>query len=405
MTSTEAQAEYASSLTGLYVHVPFCRRKCGYCDFAAFAGLEDVVDDYLKALRAEVEGFFGAGGPAGYEKFFDGSSGSTLYVGGGTPTLVDVPALAGALEPLLAMGPCEVSVEANPDTVDRRKAVELSVMGVSRVSLGVQSFDPAVLGYLDRTHDRRSVAAAVEALLGAGISNTNLDLIYGAPMEGMASWEGTLQEAVGCGATHISCYALSLEKGTSLWRRVLEGGEAGPDPDDQAAKMALAGELLESEGYVRYEVSAWARPGFECLHNLVYWGFGRYRGFGSGAHSFDGSKRFWNPCHPRAYIRSADAGELPAGDERLDGETLAFDRISLGLRRSVGIPWPDGTDRCSYPETTRLVEAGLAKVTAGRLRPTPKGMALLNDLVLAVVSDRLGPAVRPGCVLSLSGSG
>lgn len=410
MSSIEESAEHASTLTGLYVHIPFCARRCGYCDFAAFAELEDLAGDYVAAVRGEIARFFGAGGHSaddgdrigGFENFFAGSSGTTVYCGGGTPTLLDIDSLAEILDPLLATEPQEVTVEANPDTVDYQKASGLARMGVGRISLGVQSFDPAVLAYLDRTHDRRSVFASVDALRAAGITDINLDLIYGAPPEDEASWEQTLRTAVGLRPTHISCYALGIERGTPLWKRISEDGEPGPNPDDQASKMALADAVLGAEGYIRYEISSWALPGHECLHNLIYWGFGRYRGFGSGAHSFDGSTRSWNPRHPRRYIEAERAGRLPAVLEPLDDETLLLDRISLTLRRSVGIAWP--LDQMG-PKTDRLVAGGLAVVSEGRLRPTSRGMALLNELVVAVCSDLEVRYHRRGCVLSLSGCG
>jgi putative oxygen-independent coproporphyrinogen III oxidase len=402
MTSMLSTAEFAASLAGFYVQVPFCARKCGYCDFAAFAGIDELIDDYVDALRLEIEQFFDECRNVEDDSFLGKAPGTTLYIGGGTPTLLEPSHLVSALEPLLETDPVEVSIEANPETLDRHKASQLAHMGVSRVSLGVQSFDPEVLAYLDRTHDIRAVASAVDALEEAGISNFNLDLIYGAPIEDLSSWERTLGQALAYGPTHISCYALSVERGTPLFKRIAHDGEAAPCPDDQASKMELAARLLEAEGYVRYEVSSWALPGYECLHNLIYWGFGRYRGFGSGAHSFDGSTRFWNPRHPLAYTKAVCSGELPAGQELLDADTLVFDRISLGLRRSVGVVLPQGG---VLQHTERLLDAGLAVLEGNRLRPTPKGMSLLNELIIGLESDYRRWSGRFGCVLSLSGSG
>ncbi len=393
-----ATAEHAASMVGFYLHIPFCARRCGYCDFASFARLEHLADEYIEAVGIEVE-------RTELDKWMEGSAGSTLYVGGGTPTHIDTRLLAAALEPLLASSPCEITVEANPDDIDRRTALNLASIGVDRVSLGVQSFDPAVLEYLDRTHEIGSVYRAVDAFVSAGIENLNLDLIYGAPPESLSSWERTLMQALELRPTHLSCYALSIEKGTELWRCLQDGSVEGPDPDDQSAKMDIADEILSSAGYQRYEVSAWALPGYECLHNLLYWGSGRYRGFGAAAHSFDGKKRFWNPRHPRAYIQSVADNTLPCGEETLDGETLEFDRIAMGLRRSVGIEISGGN---IGPSIRRAIAAGLARLAGGRLLPTSKGMALLNELVVAVVSDGAAAqdsnasAVRDEvCVLSL----
>jgi len=395
------KAEFASSLFGFYVHIPFCARRCGYCDFATFEGLEGISDRYLRALRYEIDRFSSYCGETdirlsaarSQHSFSSDAStlegptkaGTTLYIGGGTPTLIAPDCLGEAVAPLLDTRPLEVSVEANPDSLDRAKAKELAHWSVSRVSLGVQSFDPSVLRYLDRTHSTEAVYAAIDSLDAAGITNFNIDLIYGSPSETLSSWERTLEEAVRCGPKHISCYALSLERGTPLYRKVALGKAQPPDPDDQADKMQLAANFLEDAGYRRYEVSSWALPGFECFHNLIYWGFGRYKGFGSGAHSFDGTSRYWNPRHPVCYIQAVWEEALPAGKESLDDETLVMDRVFMGLRRSVGIDIPDSF--VGGVRTQRLVASGLIAMERGRLRATHKGMALLNEVVVAVAQD------------------
>ncbi len=392
------RAESASHLFGFYVHVPFCSRRCGYCDFAAFAGLEHLVDDYVEAVTAEVADFFDGEAASLLEE----TTGTTVYLGGGTPSLLDSGSLAALLEPLLATEPLEVTIEANPDSVDPVKARELASIGITRVSLGAQSCDPNVLGYLDRSHDVDSLRAAVDALRSAGIFEVNLDLIYGSPPEDLSSWEHTLEQAVALEPTHLSCYALTVEKGTDLWRRVHACGDPAPDPDDQAAKMEIAHRYLDAKGYRRYEVSAWARPGHECMHNLLYWGCGRYRGFGSGAHSFDGSRRFWNPRHPATYIGEQKTGRLPAGVENVDEETRLFDHLALGLRRTVGIPWPvTDAPATEFTRTRRLMSVGLVELVEGRLCPTPRGLALLNEVVVSVFSDLIDDARAGVCALSL----
>ncbi len=392
------KAESASHLFGFYVHVPFCFRRCAYCDFAAFAGLEYLVDDYVEAVTSEMAHFFGREAAS----LLEGTTGTTVYVGGGTPTLLDSGSLAALLEPLLATEPLEVTVEANPESLDLAKARELASIGVTRVSLGAQSFDPKVLGYLDRSHDVDAPGEAVDALRSAGIFEVNLDLIYGSPPEDQSSWEHTLEEAVALEPTHLSCYALSVEKGTDLWRRVHACGEPCPDPDDQASKMEMAHRYLESKGYRRYEVSAWARAGHECLHNLLYWGCGRYRGFGSGAHSFDGSRRFWNPRHPASYIEAQKGGRLPSGVEKVDEQTRLLDCLALGLRRTVGIPWPLADPPSSeFSRTGRLLDVGLVEIVEGRLCPTPRGLALLNEVVVSVFADLAEDARADVCALSL----
>jgi len=361
---------------GIYVHVPFCLTRCGYCDFNAYAGLEHLRSPYVRALVREAE----LAAP-GWEQ----EEVRSVFLGGGTPTTLpadDLAAVLAALRERYRLAPgAEVTVEANPDTVDAPKLSALREAGVTRLSMGAQSFDPAVLASLERVHGPDAVRRAMEAAREAGFGNVNLDLIYGAQGETLASWERTLREAIALGAEHVSAYALTVEPGTPLGRQVALGLRPAPDPDLQAEMFALACELLHGAGYRHYEVSNWARPGFECRHNLGYWRREPYLGLGAGAHSHRGERRWWNVRPPEEYLRRVGAGELPiGGEERLGPEEAHLEEVFLRLRILEGVPASWAEPSAARP----LLEGGLLREEAGALVPTERGMLVLNELVLAL---------------------
>lgn len=361
---------------GIYVHVPFCLTRCGYCDFNAYAGLERLRAPYLRGLLREAE----LAAPT-----WEGEEVRSVFVGGGTPTTLpagDLAAVLSALRERYRIAPgAEITVEANPDTVDGAKLGALRDAGVTRLSMGAQSFDPAVLASLERVHGPDSVRRAVAAARAAGFEDVNLDLIYGAEGETLASWERTLREAIALGPEHVSAYALTVEPGTPLGRQVALGRRRAPDPDLQAEMFALACELLGAAGYRHYEVSNWARPGFECRHNLGYWRREPYLGLGAGAHSFRGDRRWWNVRPPQEYLRRVEAGELPIGGEECLGPSEArLEAVLLRLRTLEGLPASWAEPSAARP----LLETGLVREADGALVPTERGMLLLNELVLAL---------------------
>jgi oxygen-independent coproporphyrinogen-3 oxidase len=278
----------------------------------------------------------------------------------------------------------EVTIEANPDTVDRGMLEQIRDAGYARLSMGAQSFDPLVLRSLERVHQPPAVRDAFRAARGAGYDNVNLDLIYGAEGETLESWEGTLREAVTLAPEHLSAYALTIEPATALGRKVASGTAPMPDPDLQADMFELACGLLGGAGYLHYEVSNWARPGFECKHNLGYWRRGAYLGLGAGAHGFRGGVRSWNVRPPEEYLRLVEADGLPVGgSETLEPADAYLEEVFLRMRTFEGIPssWVD-------PETvTPFVQSGLLADDVDRLVPTERGMLLLNELVLALTAD------------------
>ena len=361
---------------GLYVHVPFCLTRCGYCDFNTYAGLGHLAPSYVAAVRAEADLASSAWRDVPFV---------SLFFGGGTPTTLPPVEFVTFLDHLRAAfhvdDGAEVSVESNPDTVDAAYLRALRRAGVTRLSFGVQSFDPRVLAALERVHGPPSARAAFRAARGAGFDDVNLDLIYGADGETLRSWERTLRETVALRPDHVSAYALTIEPATALGRKVAAGMVPPPDPDLQADMYDLACEVLGGAGYEHYEVSNWATPGRRCVHNLGYWEGRPYLGLGAGAHSYRDGRRWWNVRPPTTYIDGVAAGRLPVGgQERLTDQERRVERLLLGLRTAEGVPraWLDAV------ETDRAVADGLAARRGNRLALTERGMFVANDLVLSL---------------------
>lgn len=371
MRPDEAElADHCAELFGIYVHVPFCEAKCGYCDFASFEGMSDLAGPYVEKVCREIA-----------ESRI--TTCDTAFVGGGTPTSLGSVLLSGLVSAIPHKEGAEVTVEANPESLTPPVAAAAAAAGANRISIGMQSAVPHVLARLGRRHDFDAVVKAVESVRGAGIERINLDLIYGSPWESLADWRTSLDAAIGLDPGHVSAYALTVEPGTKLWRQVHDGSCQGPDDDIQAEKMSVAAEALGAAGYVRYEVSAWARPGEACRHNLMYWGAGEYRGFGSAAHSHIGGRRFWNSRNPAAYL--SGTGATGAGSELITPEVELFDRVSLGMRRAAGIPisvLPPDSDEV----IESLARADLVVTVGGRLKPTAKGFALGNEVAVRLLS-------------------
>jgi putative oxygen-independent coproporphyrinogen III oxidase len=367
-----------SSPAGLYLHVPFCLTRCGYCDFNTYAGLDHLADGYVDALRREAE----LAAPA-----WEGVEFASVFFGGGTPTTLPARTLVKLLDDLrglLDVVPgAEITSEANPDTVDVPYLAALREGGVSRLSMGVQSFDPAVLRSLERVHSPDSARRAFAAARRSGHDNVNLDLIYGADGETLDSWQRTLEEALAMGPEHLSCYALTIEPATPLGRKVAAGLVPAPDPDLQADMYDAACDVLPAAGYVHYEVSNWAKPGFECVHNQGYWEGRPYLGLGAGAHSYRDGRRWWNIRPPQQYMSEVAAGRLPmGGDEVLTEGERRLERLLLGLRTAQGVPerWVDASGVATFEAE------GLAERRNGRFVLTDRGQMLANEIVLSLAT-------------------
>jgi coproporphyrinogen III oxidase-like Fe-S oxidoreductase len=416
---------------GVYVHVPFCLARCHYCDFVTYIGMEGLRRPYAAALLDEAAMAAAALGP-------EPPPVTSVFVGGGTPTLLPPEDLARVLDRLRGLLPfapgAEVTVEANPETVDDAMAAGLVGAGVTRVSMGAQSFDDQVLAALGRVHDAGRVAAAVATLRAAGAPAVNLDLIYGGPGEDAGSWSATLEAALALAPEHLSAYALTIEPATKFGRLVAAGRMPEPAEDDLADRYDTACAVLSAAGYGHYEVSNWARdaaagnrareaaagkvgrpgsvapapPGFgppvgersgpqgegpaavhrlpthASRHNLTYWRRGRYLGLGAGAHEFDGAVRRWNLAGVPAYLEAVREGRRPTeGEERLDPGRARFEALALRLRTVDGLDPGEaqalGVDP-GGPAAQELRQAGLLAPGPG-LRLTERGMLLHGEVV------------------------
>lgn len=377
---------------GVYLHVPFCRVRCGYCDFNTYTASElrgvrqadypEQAAGELRFARAAIEASALPSRPA-----------STVFFGGGTPTLLPSAGLARMLGAVreefgLAAG-AEVTVEANPDSVSPESLAVLAAAGVTRVSFGMQSAVPEVLAVLDRTHDPARVAEAVAWARAAGLA-VSVDLIYGSPGETPAEWRRSLEAALALEPDHVSAYALIVEPGTALARRIARGELPAPDDDLQAELYELADAAFAEAGLAWYEVSNWARePGQRSRHNLAYWRGQDWWGVGPGAHSHIGGVRWWNAKHPAAYAERVVAGASPAvGRETLDAATRRLERVLLELRLADGLPVA-ALDPAARSRVAGLIADGLVEgqaAIAGLLRLTLRGR-LLADAAVRLLTD------------------
>ncbi|HEY2997904.1 MAG TPA: radical SAM family heme chaperone HemW [Acidimicrobiales bacterium] len=305
--------------------MPFCAARCDYCAFATWTDRHHLQQSYLDACRRDIEREVAAGLPAA----------TSVFVGGGTPSLVDPAALVAVLDAVPRAPGCEVTVECNPDTVTPELVAAYAAGGVNRVSLGVQSMVGHVLAALGRTHDPANVRRAVTLVREAGIPTFNLDLIYGGAGETVDDWRRTLDGALALDPPHVSAYALTVEPGTPL----ADDPSRHPDDDDQADKYQAAADAMEAAGLAWYEISNWARPGHECRHNRLYWSMGDYQAFGCAGHSHRAGRRFWNVRTPERYIEAVTAGRSPeAAGERLDPGERRIEALQLAVRTSAGVP-------------------------------------------------------------------
>ena len=371
---------------GIYLHVPFCSVRCGYCDFNTYtvpelgegAGITTFADTALEEVA------FAAGVLDERAPVVD-----TVFIGGGTPTMLAATDLARLLHGIrdtwgLAED-AEVTTEANPDSVTPEGLRVLADAGFTRVSVGMQSAVPHVLRTLDRTHEPANVERAVAAARGAGLQ-VSLDLIYGTPGESLADWRTSLDAAVALAPDHVSAYALVVEEGTKLAAQVRRGQVPAPEDDDEAAKYELADDVLGSAGYGWYEVSNWtAREDARCRHNEGYWGDGNWWGVGPGAHSHVGGLRWWNVKHPTPYAARLASGASPAhGRETLTAEQRYDERVLLGVRMVDGLPLADlaGEGRSAV---AGLIADGLVDATAALRRQrvvlTRQGRLLADTVV------------------------
>lgn len=368
---------------GLYIHIPFCRSKCAYCDFYSITDRSQL-DAYLDALYLEMKFY------RDFAPLFD-----TVYVGGGTPSCLDTRQLAELLHRVREAFPiapdAEITVEVNPGDVDTVFMRELRDAGVNRVSIGVQSFDDSMLKSLGRRHNGREGREAVEAARTAGFANVGVDLIYGVPGQPHDLWLETMETALGFNPEHLSCYELTLEEGTPFHRRMERGEFSLPGEEEAYRFFSMTSAFLEQRGYTHYEVSNFARErALISRHNHKYWDHTPCLGLGPAAHSFDGTRRWWNHRCLEGYGRDVASGRAPvAGVEDLTPEELRLEALYFGFRTKRGIHGPEFRERYGIdlfrekgPALRCLRDEGLVTLDDEFLAPTRRGLALADRLCL-----------------------
>ena len=365
-------------MAGIYIHIPFCSRKCIYCDFYSIALRADTVDNYLKAVGRE------------YLSRIDelsGESVSTLYVGGGTPSLLTVAQLQTLMAPIDTSSVAEATIEVNPDDVTSAMAVALRRLGFNRVSIGVQSFDDVELALIGRRHDARKAVEAVEILRNAGFENISIDLIYGIPGQSLESFSRSVDAALNLRVCHISAYCMTYEEGTRLTRMRDAGKLVEVDDETCVAMYQLLVDRLKAAGYEHYEISNFALPGFRSRHNCGYWNFTPYLGLGASAHSFDGRLRRCNPASLREYLQKINDVGFAYDVESETTEQLYNEWIMTRLRTAdgldlldVGTRWGAKMEKHTRSVLSGFEKEGLVRLNADVASLTDRGV-MLSDMI------------------------
>jgi oxygen-independent coproporphyrinogen-3 oxidase len=368
---------------GLYIHIPFCRSKCRYCGFYSTTSL-DLTKDFLDALHREMDI---------YRTEFSGFD--TVYIGGGTPSVLSVKDLGAILDVVANRftvdSRAEITVEVNPADIDLNGLKALRSLGINRINIGVQSFDDDILKFLGRRHNRHQALSALTASERAEFDNIGMDLIYGVPGQEVTSWTDTLHFALSFNPAHLSCYQLTVEPDTLLGIGQAKGEISMPDEETLADLFFQTSGITEKSGYIHYEVSSFARNlELQSRHNQKYWDHTPYLGLGPAAHSFDGCRRWWNYRSLNAYIEDLKRETPPvAVSETLTDEQLRLEALFLGLRTKSGIRFEDYKLRYGYDLLSEkaeiislLAEKGLVEIEDGRLKPTLAGMAVADSLAL-----------------------
>ena len=384
----------------LYVHVPFCETKCPYCDFNTYTAIEPLIPSYIAALCHEV---------ALWGRALNRPALTSVFLGGGTPSYLPSERIRQVMDAIRAhfkiRADAEITLESNPGDLRADKLDAYLRCGVNRLSIGVQSFDDGLLSMLGRRHSAREAADAYALALAAGFDNVSIDLMYGLPRQTLDQWRATLERTSELAPPHVSMYCLTLEDGTPMQRWVADGALPDPDSDLAADMYLLAQDEMAEQGYRHYEISNWARAGRESVHNLAYWRNLPYIGVGPGAHSHYASCRFANIRSPREYVRRLNAdgvADWPLGPidhdalaampvvadiETIDRRLAMAETLMMGLRLDDGVADAEfarrfgQTPRAAYPDAVaELTDVGLLRAEGGRLRLTPRGRMLANEV-------------------------
>jgi len=385
----------------LYLHIPFCSSKCGYCDFNSYEGLDHLVPEYTPAILSEIELW----GTAATKHEVH-----TIFFGGGTPSLTDIndieAIIAAVKKNYLLTDDVEWSLEANPTELTLEHLQDLRKAGINRLSMGVQSLQTDELKLLDRDHTPERVFEAFADARSAGFKNINLDLMFGLPDQKLDAWQDTVEKILSMEPEHLSCYALTVEPGTALYYQIQKGFIKEPDPDIAADQYEWTQEKLEKHGYDHYEISNWAKPDKECLHNLVYWRAQPYLGMGAGAHSFFAGQRFANVDAPNRYIDAVTATKLQrmnegkstmqqvAAGETPDRNMILADAMILGLRLLKGIneinfemEYGIKPSEIYAESIEKHINLGLLIRDGNWIKLTPNGLLLSNEVFIDLLPD------------------
>jgi oxygen-independent coproporphyrinogen-3 oxidase len=371
----------------LYLHSPFCLKRCGYCSFVSYAGRESDIPSYIEALETEIA-----------LRRVPDTEINTVYFGGGTPSLISAKNLSDILETVRENYPisdgAELTLEANPGTINAEYLEAIRSIGINRLSLGVQSLDDAELKLLGRIHSSNEALEAIQQAKRSGFENLSVDFIYGIPGRAPEKWETILRKIVKLGAQHISLYGLTLEEDTPMFQQVKRGELAAPDQDSSASEYERAEEILDASGYAQYEISNWSLPGYESRHNLAYWERKPYLGVGVAAHSFLGSRRIANTDDLDEYLENLKQGKLaPQTIDIIDGPGALSEALFLGLRLNKGVDAGDIDARFGISlysrfagEIAELVSLGLLERRGSLIKLTPRGRLLGNEVFIRFLS-------------------
>lgn len=347
----------------MYIHIPFCVKRCDYCAFATFTDRHHLQSEYVQAMRKHIRLLVAADMPRA----------TSVFVGGGTPTMLPADELLSVIAEIPLAPRAEVTVECNPDDITLEMMQQYLRGGVNRVSIGVQSTVAHVLQSLGRTHNPENVQRAVAHVKQAGFSTFNLDIMYGAAGESLADWQQTVADVVALEPPHVSAYGLTIEANTPLASQP----ERHPDDDDQADKYEWVDQRFADAGMLNYEISNWSLPGHECAHNYLYWMQGNYDGIGCAAHAHKDGTRWWNVRTPDRYIELINSDESPtSSNEVLDDETKSLEELQLLIRTREGVP----TSAFS-PDDRSLLE-GLIELREDRYVLTRAGRLMANEVSL-----------------------
>lgn len=370
---------------GLYIHIPFCKNKCPYCSFASYTGKDSIADPYCRAVNKEILSRLTA---------LFSQSPETVYIGGGTPSLLPVENIGQILFDLPLDEVEEFTIEANPESLTELWLDQMLAHGANRISIGVQSLDDEILKRLGRIHSSAEAEKAIDLARTAGFDNLSLDLMFGVPGQTMEIWTDTLEKALALNPEHISCYSLGIEEDTQYFELMQSSGLDIPEPSITTEMYLCMQEKLSSYGYNRYEISNFSIPGMESKHNSAYWDFTPYMGAGSSSHSFDGSVRSWNVSDPEGYIeRIGNSDSATDGYEKLNSEKRLIETIMLSLRTKNGLreetlkDFPASSINNLQQKVAELINEGfLQRNKSGNIVLDEKGIMLADEVITELLS-------------------